>query len=157
MPAWAVRIAEEDERGEPACRPEDLEAALVRIARIAERLPAELLAAARAPQLRRLAPGYALRQVRCLRRMAGDVREARLELAARGPVPADLAVSARALEQYDRLAPALEEAARGLMSIPRILKAETTGPVAQWQSDGLLSRRFRVRAPAGPPDPENGT
>ena len=65
-------IAEEDERGEPACRPEDLEAALVRIARIAERLPAELLAAARAPQLRRLAPGYALRQVRCLRRMAGD-------------------------------------------------------------------------------------
>ena len=150
-------IAEEDEWGEPACRPEELEAALVRIARIAERLPAELLAAARAPQLRRLAPGHALRQARRLRRMAGDVREARLELAARGPVPADLAVSARALEQYDRLAPALEEAARGLMAIPRILKAETTGPVAQWQSDGLLSRRFRVRAPAGPPDPENGT
>ncbi len=151
------RMAEEDERGEPACRPEDLEAALVRIARIAERLPAELLAAARAPGLRRLAPGFALRQVRSLHRMAGDLREARRELADRGPVPADLAVSARALEQYDRLAPALEEAARGLMSIPRILKEETTGPVAQWQSDGLLSRRFRVRVPAGPPDPENGT
>ena len=150
-------IAEEDERGEPACRPEDLEAALVRIARIAERLPAALLAAARAPQLRRLAPGYALRQVRRLRRMAGDLRKVRRDLAARGPVPADLAVSAGALEKYDRLTPALEEAARGLMSIPRILKAETTGPVAQWQSDGLLSRRFRVRVPAGPPYPENGT
>ncbi len=124
-------IAEEDERGEPVCRPEDFEAALVRIARIAESLPAELLAAVRAPQLRRLAPGHALRQVRCLRRIAGDLREARLELAAGGPVPADLAVSARALEEYDRMAPAFEEAARGLMAIPRILKAESAGGAAR--------------------------
>ena len=122
-------IAEEDERGEPACRPEDIEAALVRIARIAESLPAELLAAARAPQLRRLAPGHALRQARRLRRMAGDLREARLELAAGGPVPADLAVSARALEAYDRMAPAFEEAARGLMAMrsPSWRSARPTG------------------------------
>ena len=59
-----------------------------------------------------------------------------------------------ALRAAARAAPALDEAARGLMAVPRILKEETAGPVAQWQSDGLLSRRFRVRVPAGPPPME---
>ncbi len=145
-------VARENDRGDPVVLPGDLEAAFVRIARIAARLPAELLEAARAPQLRRMAPGFALRQVRELRWMAADLRQDRLT--AGDPLRPEFPVSAQALENYDRMAPALDEAARGLMAIPRILKQETSGPVAQWQSDGLLSRRFRVRVPAGPPHME---
>ena len=108
--------------------PGDLEAAFVRIVRIAERLPVELLEAARAPQLRCMAPGFALRQVRTLRWMAARLREDRLQLAAGGPLPSDFPVSAEALEDYDRMAPALEEAARRLMAVPRLLKQDMRGP-----------------------------
>ncbi len=129
-------VSEEDHRGEMVVLPGDLEAAFLRIARIAERLPVELLDAARAPQLRRMAPGFALRQVRTLRWMAALLRKARLQLAASGPLPplagsrgqADFPVSADALEDYDRMAPALEAAARGLMAVPRILKHDMRGP-----------------------------
>ena len=145
-------VARENDRGDAVVRPGDLEAAFVRIARIAARLPAELLGAARAPQLRCMAPRFALRQVRELREMAADLRRDRQT--AGDPLRPDFPVSAQALEDYDRMAPALDEAARGLMAIPRILNEETAGPVAQWQSDGLLSRRFRVRVPAGPPPME---
>ena len=122
------RIAGEDLDGEEAGGPEDLRAAFVRIARIAERLPAELLEAARAPQLRRMAPGLALRQVRELRWMAALLREARMESDAGEPFPSDCPVSAEVLADYDLMAPALEAAARGLMAVPRLLKHDMRGP-----------------------------
>ena len=152
-------VARENDRGDAVVLPGDLKAAFVRIARIAARLPDELLEAARAPQLGRMAPGFALRQVRELRWMAADLRKARQT--AGDPLRPDFPVSAQALEDHDRMAPALDEAARGLMAIPRILKQETAGPVAQWQSDGLSSRRETapdpdpgVRVRAGPPHME---
>ncbi len=123
------RIVEEGAAGEEAGGPEDLRAAFVRIARIAERLPAELLEAARAPQLRRKAPGFALRQVRTLRWMATLLREARMEADAGDPGgQADFPVSAEVLADYDLMAPALEAAARGLMAVPRLLKHDMGGP-----------------------------
>ena len=121
-------VSEEDHRGEMVVLPGDLEAAFVRIARIAECLPAELLEAARAPQLRCMAPGFALRRVRELRRMAARLRADRLQLAASAPLPPDFPVSAEALEGYDSMAPALEEAARRLMAVPRLLKHDMRGP-----------------------------
>ena len=122
------RIAGEDLNGEEAGGPEELRAAFLRIARIAERLPAELLEAGRAPQLRRMAPGFALRQVRELRWMAALLREARIEADAGEPFPPDCPVSAEVLTDYDLMAPALEEAARRLMAVPRLLKHDMRGP-----------------------------
>ena len=142
-------VAQENDRGDTVVRPGDLEAAFVRIARIAARLPAELLEAARAPQLGCMAPGFALRQVRAMRRMAADLRRNRQT--AGDPLQPDFPVSAQALEDHDRMAPALDEAARRLMAIPRILKEETSGPVAQWQSDGLSRRREPAPDRASPP------
>ena len=82
----------------------------------------------RAPQLRRVAPAFALRQVRELRWRAALLREARMKLDAGEPFPSDCPVSAEALEDYDLMAPALEPAALSHMAVPRLLKRDMRGP-----------------------------